>query len=94
MKTLKLKSFRYKNAKEDTHYKDMILGLLDNPREGGIKVSEIRVRLAIIDKLEKVEKELRLEDGEAEILKSIISETTWIKVDKGILQFNDDILAL
>ena len=94
MKTLQLKSFTFKNAKEETTYKELLMAVLDNPRETGVKVSELRIRLAILDKLEVAENSLELEDTETNLLKELVADMSWVKIDKGILLFNDEIQAM
>lgn len=94
MRTLQLKSFTFKNAKEKTTYKELLTAVLDNPRDTGVKVSELRIRLQILDKLEIAENSLELEDTEANLMKELVADMNWVKIDKGILLFNDEIQAM
>lgn len=94
MKKLELKTIRIKGSEKDTTYKQILTTALDAVPVSGIKISEMRARLKILDKLELSETWLEIDDSELPLLKTLVLNFDWAIVDAGILQFNDDVEAI
>lgn len=64
-----------------------------NGQNAGFTPEEMRARIRVQDILEKGGKTIELEDADATKLLQCIKATKWVRVDKDILQFIDDMEA-
>lgn len=69
--------------------KDILLEVLNTPFEQGAKPSEIKQRLALIDKLEKATDVLELEDSEFSTIGSFLSNFSFGIVSKHIVNLSE-----
>ena len=58
----------------------------------GMNVEEIRKRVKVMDKLEDAKDVVELEDAEWELVKTLVSEAQFVRAEKHVLDFIDDIL--
>lgn len=96
MKKLELKKVDFfKNEEgESVNYSALIRVCLNNVPEGGYTVQEMRDRMDILNKAEKANGSLDLEDSETKKLKSCVKAMKWSLMNKEIVQFCDDVEAM
>jgi len=93
MKSLELKKVTLGSADEITYGK-IVADVLNTPPQGGFDAQQMRLRLKILDKLEKADGVLLLEDTEAKELQSATKIMKWIRLHSDIMQFVDDVEAM
>jgi len=97
MKTLTLKTtaFNKRITGDETvefNYKNHVETCIQNPPEKGFNdLEEMRKRTKILDKLEKANGSLKLEDAEADTLQACAKEMVWKILDPAIVTFLDDV---
>ena len=94
---LKVITLNEEGAPEQTiKYEDLIKNSVNyiSREQGGLNVEQQRQRIKILDALEKAKGTLELEDSDASILQQLVKDTKWLVVNKGIIQFADDVSAM
>lgn len=93
MQRLEMKEFKVKGQERPVKYKELIENVIFFPGEKGVTAEAARLRFRVVDAIEKmgVSNHLDLEDADAETLKSLVENMIWGVVDRGILQFCDDV---
>ena len=92
MKKTQLKNTEIKTRDGLISYKNLIETCLNNPPKGGFDLKTMRDRSKVLEKLEKANKELELEDAEYNTLKGCVEAMRWNSMHKDILQFCEDII--
>ena len=97
MKTLELKTTEFNkritgDEKVEFSYKNHVETCIQNPPEKGFSdLEEMRKRTKILDKLDKANGSLKLEDAEADTLKECAKAMVWKILDPAIVGFLDDV---
>jgi hypothetical protein len=80
------------NGLIDFNYKDTMLATLrvNQPAEG-LTFTDIELRLKIVDKIEKADKDFILESAQFDYLLNVIKTEKWRVVDKVIINYIKDI---
>lgn len=98
MYTLKLKSVKIGN--EEVQYESLISTVSKSIPQGshGFDLGEQRRRIRILDVVEKLEtpkpESVTFEDQDAELLKTLVKTQSWMIVDRGLVQFCEDVEAM
>jgi len=92
MRFIVLKSFRLEG--QTATYRELLKLQIERPvnLQQGMNVAEMRMALKLMDKLDAATDVFALEDAEWEFVKRKIESAGWIKADRGILQFCDDVV--
>lgn len=96
MKELRLKTIFIKTDRQEaeTSYKELIESCLKQVGREGVDAVKMRKRIKILDSLEKAEDVLTLEDEQISELKDLVKHMPWAIVDRGIVEFCDEIEKL
>ena len=93
MRYLALKSFKL--GERVVSYKEALRIQIERPasQQAGMNVAEMRTALKLLDKLDAATDVLVLEDAEWEVVKGKVESAGWVKADRGIMQFCDDVIS-
>jgi len=89
MKTIKNKTTDLLNGEAKMTYADLAKACVNQPKQGGFSVIEMKERLNLLDKLEG--EEFNLEDAESTLLKKLVSEMKWAMMHTDIVQFVENL---
>lgn len=87
MKKIELKKI------DDFEYKALLTQLVSTPDTEPYSVPQIRQAVKVLDKLEVATDSLLLEDAEFSFVNQRVQSAKFVRADKRILQFVDDISA-
>jgi hypothetical protein len=97
MKTIQLKKQSEKiiinntEVEADVRTADLIKVALNTPVEGGYSISDISLRIRILDIVEKAEREkvteIQIEDNDYQALSTMVNQAKWTVVSREILSF-------
>jgi len=80
-----------KSETEFTTFADLTALCINNMPEGGLDVSEMRNRINVLDKAEKANGVLKLEEAESKTLKACVSGMKWRILHKDLIEFIETI---
>lgn len=75
------------DSKEKTKYVDLAKACVNNIPNSGLDVKQMSARLAVMKKLDKGGAEIKLEDAEAETLKTCASAMRWLVMHDDVVKF-------
>ena len=97
MKKLSLKKVKMavnngSGDKAEFEYKQFVdSAIRQPPKDGFTDIEDMRKRTKILDKLDKANGSLELEDAEANTLQECVKTMKWTILDASIVQFVDDV---
>jgi hypothetical protein len=90
MKTISNKEVKITTGEGLMHRSDLFKIVINEPGERGIKISEQRERMRILDVIEKAGKgDLTLEDADFNKLKTLYDNYGWMAVHKDLTELAD-----
>ncbi len=91
----KINNMEFQDKQIGINYADLMISALNLAPKGGLSVSEMRVRIKVVDKLEaqKNAKTIELEDADKELVKSCFNAMRWGRSSKEIITFEDNLKA-
>lgn len=84
MKTI---SFPADKAEDFKKMLALIIGAA--PEGGALTIEEVRISLKVLDKIEKSENDIELEDADHAIVKKRVTSTKWRVASEDVVQFHD-----
>jgi len=90
MKTLKNKTtaiIKEAGKAETLTFADLAIFCVNTMPQGGVDVSEMRNRIALLDSLEKAKETIKIEATPAETLKSCVTSMKWAFMHKDLVSF-------
>ena len=92
MQTIKNITTTMQGADTKLTYGDLIQLCIDNTPQGWFSVTEMRIRLRILDVIKKWWDKLKFEDEDYKTVKKCVSDMKWWVIHKDIIDFTDLIL--